>query len=221
MKKIILLLALAIFTTSCVSLEGNILVTEKMSLKKKGGFLNLGKKNVVIEANQYDAHLTVLGQNNFALILKKGDERISIPLKSKNDLKLPTFDGEIKISHNDIYQPYDLKGIIQTDIYQSATQEVIESCSWNTYETRCRIECSEITTRDSQGISHVENNCQKMCGDVLVTHQGRQEVIFHNTTTHRDLRFEFLKADSLQSVAHFQGQSSETERIIERKGICN
>jgi hypothetical protein len=221
MKNLFLLVLVSAIATSCVSIDGNLIVSEKMSLKKKGGFLNLGRRNVDIEANQYDAHLTALGKDNFALILQKGDERVSIPLKSKNELKVPTFDGEIRISHNDIDQPYDLRGMINTDISYSPTQEVIESCTWDTTETKCHVECHEVITRDSRGVERKENKCDKICEDYTVTHRGRKEVIFHYTTTRRDLSFEFLKADSQNAVAHFSGRSVETDKIIEREGICN
>jgi hypothetical protein len=221
MKNLILLASLTLLATSCVSLDGNLLVTEKMTLKKKGGFLNLGRKNVDIEANQYDAHVTALGKNNFALILNRGQERISIPIVAKTEIKIPTFDGEFKLNHADIDQPYDLKGLIHTDVTYSPTQEAIESCSWNTTETRCQIECTDVVTKDEKGVEHKEKKCEKVCQDFTIIHNGRHEVIFHYTTTHRDLGFEFLKADTAQSVAHFQGQSNETVRNVEREGICN
>lgn len=221
MKNLIALSLLSIIATSCVSIDGNLTVTEKMTLKKKGGFLNLGRKNVDIEANQYDAHVTVLGKDNFALILQRGDERISIPVKSKNELKVPTFDGEFKIAGSEIDQPYDLKGMINTDISYSPSREEIEACTWDTKETRCHIECHDVVTKDERGVERKENKCQKLCEDFTITHHGRREVQFHYTTTARDLNFHFLKMGSEQSVAHFIGHSTETERVIERAGICN
>lgn len=221
MKSILLLAAVTLLTTSCVSLDGTLVVSEKMSVKKKGGFLNLGRKNVDIEANQYDAHLTVLGKNNYALILNKGEDRISIPLKSEKDLNLPQYDGEIRIAGSDIGQPFDVRGRIDTDISSSPTQEAIESCTWDTRETRCHIECQDQVTKDDHGVEHKENKCQKLCEDYTVTHQGRHEVIFHYTTTHRDLSLELLKEGTSAGVAHFNGSSTETSKIIERQGICN
>jgi hypothetical protein len=221
MKHLLVLLSLSLITTSCVTIDGNLLVTEKMTLKKKGGFLNLGRKNVDIEANQYHAHLTPLGKDNFTLILQRGDERISIPLKSKTELKVPSYDGEFKISHNDIDQPYDLKGLLHTDVRISDSQEAIESCTWDTTETRCHVECKDEMVKDDKGVEHKENHCQKLCENFTITHNGRHEVEFHYSTTTRDLAFSFLKADSSSEVAHFQGQDVETNKIIERQGICN
>lgn len=221
MKKIISLTLLALLSTACVSIDGNLIVSEKMTLKKKSGFLNLKRKNVDIEANQYEAHVTALGENNFALILDKGGDRISIPLKSKEDLNLPTFDGEFRISHEKIDQPYDLKGILNTTITNSNTQEVIESCTWDTRETRCHIECKDVITKDDKGVEHKEKKCDKICQDYTITHQGRHEVIFYNRTTVRDLNIQFLKESTEISVAHFLGHDVSTERIIEHQGICN
>lgn len=221
MKNLFVLALITLTATSCVSISGNLQVTEKISLKRKGGFLNLGRRNVDIEANDYRAEFKVLGKNNFALKLDRGDDSISIPLKSKEDLKVPTYDGEFLISHNDIDQPFDVKGSIVTDISHSETRGTVESCSWDTRETRCKIECHDVVTRDDRGIERKENKCNKICEDYTISHQGRREVEFHYTTTHRDLRFLFLKANSKDVVAHFEGQNTDTEKIIERTGICN
>lgn len=221
MKNLFGLVLLSLITTSCVSLNGDLQVTEAMNLKKKGGFLNLGRKNITIEPNAYNARLTVLGKNNFSLILEKGDERISIPLKSKEDLKVPTFDGSFRISHSAIDQPYDVQGTIRTDINHSPTEERIESCTWDTKETKCRIECRDVVTKDDKGVERTERKCEKVCEDFVITHHGRKEVIFHYTTTHRDLDLTFLKENSDDSVAQFRGQDTESVKVIEREGICN
>jgi hypothetical protein len=221
MKKLIILSSVLLSLVGCDSINGTLTVNEKINLKKKGGFLNLGRKSVSIEANEYDARLTILGQDNFALILDKGGNRVSIPLKSKKDLNVPTFDGEFKISHADIDQPYDLKGTIQTDISRSSTQESIEACTWESRETKCHIECQDVVTRDNRGVERTEKKCSKICEDYTITHHGRREVIFHYRTTHRDLNFLFLEANTEKSVANFIGQNTQTDKIIEHHGICN
>ncbi len=221
MKKLLLLSLVSLLSVSCLKLEGNLQVNEKMTLKKKGGFLNLKRINVDVEANTYQASLKVISKDNFTLALHRGDEKILIPIKAKEELKVPTFDGEFRIAGSKVEQPYDIVGRIQTDISHGPTQEVIEACTWETKEVRCHVECREIITKDEKGVERKENRCEKLCEDILITHHGRHEVIFHYKTTFRDLDFSFVKENSSQEVARFDGSDTAVEKIIERSGICN
>ena len=50
MKKIMTLLGLLMLSTSCLTLDGQLRVTESFNVKKKGGFLNLKLKDVTGQA---------------------------------------------------------------------------------------------------------------------------------------------------------------------------
>jgi|GEM_PF-435767 len=221
MKKLLFVAMLSLLSVSCLKLDGNLQVHEKITLKKKGGFLNLKRINVDIEANSYQAGLKVISKDNFTLSLHRGDDKILIPLKAKEEIKIPTFDGEFRVSGSKVEQPYDLVGRIQTDISHGPTQEAIEACTWETRETRCRVECRDVVTKDERGVERRENKCDKICEDVLITHHGRKEVIFHYKTTYRELDLSFVKENTNHEVAKFDGSDTQVEKVVTRSGICN
>lgn len=209
MKKMMTLLGLLLLSTSCLTLDGHLRVTESFSVKKKGGFLNLKLKDVTVAPAVYSASLKVKSDKNYTLELSGGSlGKILVPIKADSDLDIPT-DGAFHISHEKINQPFDLSGVINTDVNHYGYTDAIENCSRNVTENKCEKVCAKDTGK-----------CDIICKDVVTAIEGRKEVSYHYRSIHRDLSLEFMKAGSTGIIATFSGRDLQTDKIIDRESAC-
>lgn len=206
MKNLMCLLAVTVLSASCVTLEGRLDVKQAMSAKKKSGFLNLKTKEIRIEPDLYEAQLKINSDKSFTLKLE-GRDKILIPLKSEKDLNLPS-NGRVFISHADINQPFDISGLITTDITNSEINHSIEECTFTVTENHCKKICES------------EQSCRIECKEESVQMQGHREVDYHFQTIHRDLAMDLLKQDKGEVLASFHGTDVETNRITDYTGVC-
>lgn len=200
------LMVLSMLSTSCLKLEGQLDVKQAMSAKKKSGFLNLKTKEIKIDPDLYRAELKILGDKNYTLKLE-GHEKILIPIKSERDLNVPS-SGTIAISHDDINQPFDLRGEIKTDVSHSGGTDTVEDCSWTVTENHCQKICDK------------PDACKIECKDVQVTLKGQHQVSYHYRTIHRDLSIDFLKIAKGEVLATFNGSDTQVDRITDYEGVC-
>ena len=209
MKKMLLLVSVLLLSTSCLTIEGQVRVTEAFTVKKKSGFLNLKTSNVKVEPNLYSGKLTVKSDKNYNFHLEGGSlGKIIIPIKASSDLDIPR-DGAFSISSQKIAQPFDLSGVINTDENHYGYTEAIEQCSWNVTEKKCDKVCNKETQK-----------CEIICKDVVITLHGEKEVAFHYRSIRRDLSLEFMRAGSTGVIATFSGTDTQTDKIIDRESQC-
>lgn len=206
LKVLMGLTVLSLLSTACIRLEGQLDVRQPMAAKKKSGFLNLKKKEIKIEPDIYRAELKVNGSDSFTLKLE-GREKILVPIKSEKDLRIPD-NGIVRISAQDIGQPFDLRGNIATEVEHSPSTEAIEECSFTVTENRCQKICEKVDA------------CKIECKDVQITLQGQHLVRYHFRTIHRDLSVDFLKTDKPEVLATFNGTDTQVDRIIDFSGQC-
>lgn len=206
LKNVACLLVVILLSASCVTLDGRLDVKQAMTAKKKSGFLNLKTKEIQIQPDLYEAHLKVNSDKSFTLKLE-GHEKILIPLKSEKSLNIPR-NGRVFISHSDINQPFDISGLISTDVTESEIQRAVENCTYTVTENHCRKICEN------------EHSCKIECVDEQVEMHGERNVEFHYQTIHRDLAMELLKQDKSEVLASFHGVDTETNRINDFEGRC-
>lgn len=205
LKVVFSMLVVSSMTVSCVSLDGQLDVKQVMGAKKKSGFLHLKTTEIKIQPDLYKAELKINSDKSYTLKLS-GHENIIIPIKGTKELNVPT-NGHVSISHNEINQPFDLKGEIATDIEDSTRINTVEECTRSFTENHCNKIC-ELST------------CKIVCKDEVVTIIGRHELSYHYRTINRDLNIEFLKADRPEVLATFHGTDSQMDRVIDYTGIC-
>jgi hypothetical protein len=144
MKNFMSLLVLAVVTTSCVNLRGTLDVTETLSVKKKGGFLNLQRKSMNIAPGRYSAELKINGESSVTLeVLGKDGKEIKIPISGEESFNIPA-NGPIAIKGSTVSQPFDLKGDIATDITHTEPTSGYADCTYTLNETRCEKVCEAI-----------------------------------------------------------------------------
>ncbi len=210
MKKVLTLICSVLIFTSCVDITGRLDVRKDMTVKKKGGFLNLKRKTVTLPQGLYTATVSALGEKNFNLKLE-GRDNFKIPLKTEKDISFPTSNGEIRVNGSDLDQPFNVQGSIFTNIERSDSRESTEACTWTVTEQRCEKVC--VVTNDVK-------TCDIKCIPVSVTLHGYRFVSYHIKTTYRDLKLQLLDQKSGELLANFIGDDTETEKVIERTGIC-
>ncbi len=205
MKKILGILLASVMATSCI--HGNLDVKKELTVNKKSGFLYQGRTEAKIKPGLYSARLHAISDKNYTLKVNLGgNDNVLIPIKGKNDLKVP-YDGKIAISHNEIGQPFDVQGDIDTSVRTTERVRGTETCSVVRYETVCRSECDRYT-------------CHQFCQDVSVSYPGYRDVEFHNRITGRDLSVDLVSVDKQEVLASFHGNSTSVDRIYDYYGVC-
>lgn len=216
MKTLIALAALSFLSVSCVKLEGNLNVEQTLTAKKRGGFLNLKLKTFEIQPGNYHAQLKVNNSKSFTLKLKsdkEGEADILIPIKSEKDFALPS-NGNVVIRGNEISQPFDVSGTINTKITNSSIERSTEECS---LERRERV-CDRVCTPSS--IPNGPYYCTVSCRDVIWTIPGTRFVEYHNKYTERDLWAELLDSESKAVKATFRGTDFDSQKVYDYYGEC-
>lgn len=209
MKNAMMLLGVLVLSTSCLTLDGRLNVSEAFNVKKKSGFLNLKTKEVRVDANSYSASLKVKSDKNYTLELKGGSlGEIQIPIKAESDLKMPT-DGAFSISHEKINQPFDLSGVINTDVSLYGYTDTVESCTWNVTEKKC----DKVLNKETQ-------KYEIICKDEITTFHGMRDISYHYKQVVRELSLEFMRAGSTGVIAHFNGRSQDTDKITDHYSDC-
>lgn len=209
MKKIISLIGIMFLATSCLNLEGNLRVHEAFNVKKKGGFLNRKLKDVTLAPDTYRATLKMKSDKKLNLEIKNVDGKdITLPIKSEDEMNLPS-NGKFAISHEKIGQPFDVVGVMNTDVHVSDTTYAVETCSWTETEKRCERVCTKEPLE-----------CRNVCEEITITHEGRRDVSYHYVTTTRDIGLDLIRENSTAHVASFNGRDVNSNKVYEFEGIC-
>lgn len=205
MKKILGILIASIMATSCI--HGNLDVKKELTVNRKSGFLYQSRKEAKIQPGLYSARLHAISDKNYTLKVNLGgNDNVLIPIKGKNDLKVP-YDGKISISHNDIGQPFDIQGNMDTSVRVTERVRATETCYVSRYETVCTNECDQY-------------GCRRFCRDVTVSFPGYREVEYHNRITGRELSVDLMSVDKQEVLASFNGSQTSVDRIYDYYGIC-
>lgn len=218
MKNLLNLLLVSAFAASCINLNGQLNISQTMTMKKKGGFLNLQTKTINLEPGSYRADLKINNANSFTLKLKsdKADEKdILIPIRSEKAFDLPQ-NGTVKIAGSEIAQPFDLNGTIKTEYTYSDTTRTYEDCTISRTENHCEKICTTVGGDPRRPVVR----CDVVCHDVVVTFAGRRNVEYHYRYTHRNLEVAFSDLNSKAELATFSANGTESDRINDYYGEC-
>jgi hypothetical protein len=209
MKNAMMLLGVLLLSTSCLTIDGRLVVSEAFTVKKKSGFLNLKTKEQLVAANSYSASLKVKSDKNYNLELKGGSlGEIQIPIKAESNLNMP-YDGAFNISHEKINQPFDISGVIDTDVSEYGYTDTVESCTWNVTEKKC----DKVLIKET-------GKYDIICKDEITTFHGRRDISYHYRQVVRDLSLDFMKAGSTGVIAHFTGRNQDTDKITDHYSEC-
>lgn len=200
MKKMSLLFGILMLLSSCKEIEGELKVDQAFNVNKKHGLLNRKTREVKIGQDTYKAELEFSSKKKLNLNLEGGSlGKLSILIKAEEDFEIPSYDGEFSIPHNEINQPFDIKGEIESSATQSDVQHSTRSCTWEVVERQC----------DDLG-----------CRDVKVTIQGQQEYDYQTTYSTKKVRLKILKVGTDEVLANFSGSTSDQETRRDNTSPC-
>lgn len=200
MKKMSLLFGILMLLSSCKEIEGELKVEQAFNVNKKHGLLNRKTREVKIGKDTYKAELEFSSKKKLNLNLEGGAlGKLSILIKAEDDFEIPSYDGEFSIPHNEINQPFDIRGEVESSATQSDVQHSTKSCTWEVVERHC----------DEFG-----------CRDVKVTIQGQQEYDYQTTYSTKRVRLKILKIGTDEVLANFSGSTSDQETRRDNTGPC-
>lgn len=209
MKNVMMLIGVLLLSASCVELNGSLQVQEAFKVKKKSGFLNLKTKTIELAPGSYQAELTAKSSKNLKLELRGGlIGKIDIPIKSDSSLQIPD-DGPFHIEGKKIEQPFNISGVINTEVSHYGHTDTIERCQRERREKRCEKVCDKET-----------NKCDVVCREVIITIDGWKDVSYHYKSVERDAKLEFSLENSSAVVAVLPVHGTEVEKIIDRESLC-
>ena len=213
MNKLITVIGMVLLSTSCLKLEGTLKVSESLSAIEKYGFLNMKTRLIKITPGTYSAAVSIKSDKNFTLELSKDGDNISIPVKAQNDLNVPD-NGKFTISGDQIGQPFNINGTINTESESSSQSNGIESCTKERRKVICERDLNGRDDRRDHEPSHSE------CREITETYQGDRNVTYHFVTVTRNLELELSKDTSTAVSATFAGIEHDTTKVYDYVGIC-
>lgn len=200
MKKMSLLFGILMLLSSCKEIEGELKVDQAFNVNKKYGLLNPKTREIKIGADTYKAELDFSSKKKLNLNLEGGSlGKLSILIKAEEDFEIPDYDGEFAIPHNEINQPFDIRGEIESSSTQTDVQHSTKSCTWEIVERQC----------DNLG-----------CRDVRITIQGQQEYDYQTTYSTKRVRLKILKVGSDEVLANFSGSTTDQDTRSTNTSPC-
>ncbi len=204
-NKLLLGLCTTLALTACDEMKGTNTVTQTLNaVDKKGKQVSIkpGTYKMGFKYDQKDRELDIK--------IKKSNENgkdVKLKLAVASEVTMPRDNGSFALLSNQIGQPWDLEGQVDTHSEDSSTTRTSESCSIATTEYVCRETC------DSEG-----NNCSTTCADETVYIPGSQEVEYYYTTTTRTVNMQFKEAAS--ELARFNAVSVSSYKHYTYQGTC-
>ncbi|MFN3696963.1 MAG: hypothetical protein ACK4VO_05925 [Pseudobdellovibrio sp.] len=174
----------------CNELKGVIDVQKNFILKTSKG-------DTTVNPGSYKSSLNL--KKNKAIVSvngQGGDIKFEIKFNSKPNIPA---NGEFLISRAESNQLFDIKGVNQTTVKRSATKTTTEPCSIPYNDVVCT----------PQG-----------CFPTTGTRWGQKRTDYYDQTTTRVIQFSLVDDADAQGFAHFNGQQSDTQRVVIREGTC-
>ncbi|MBI2520234.1 MAG: hypothetical protein HYV97_07445 [Bdellovibrio sp.] len=195
MKKIVLLLSVVLLTSCVEKVKGTFEVKTPLSFKGKDG-------NITLAKGVHSAVLTVK-QKKYASILVGYNRKVQFTLPK--GVRLPTNSGELRLTAQEVGQPYDLTATAETVYSNSGPRTTIESCTSTVSRPVCSFD--PVSQR-------------RVCREQTINVRGHREVTFeyHGETT--EFNFTLLTPASTEVVGSFNGSDYDSRRVVTNYGHC-
>jgi hypothetical protein len=198
MKLIATLILSALVLTGCDRVGGQLNVTNDFNLKNSNG------NSQSLKVGTYNAELS---QSTFGkrIILKlNNDQNQKYDFKIPDGTKLPS-NGTFLLKSNEIGQPVDLQGVVDTKITDSDVREDYQSCSYSEPYTVC---------------SPSGPNGQTTCSVYYRTIIGSQWTRYYDRNLDEHVTLTIAPANTTNAVAEFLGHATNVQRIIVNQSPC-
>lgn len=176
------------------------------------------KKNLKLNVGKMKAKLDTKSKTKIDLILDdlKGDPIVQFKVPS--GFKVPERRGEFKLTSQQIGQPFDLHGLVDTEVTESKRYDEWERCTYQEQRTVCSYvppRCR--TTRRGETVC---SGGGQQCHIETVTVWGNRRVEFYYRQTDTDVIFSLMQPSQSDIAAQFTGRQSYSDKIYIYQGIC-
>lgn len=210
----VMALAMVLMATSCMEINGTLSVKREVTFNQSD----------VLAVGDYVSQLKINSRDRVTLEVRNGKSNqrdLDVDFDIPKGSSIPQDNGNFFFRADEVGQPYDLSGEVQTDITRSARRFEREQCTYTDYETRCRRVCQNICRTRPDGRRVCRQRCENRCSRVAVTRWGLRDIEFYIRTENKDYFVELLLPNSNRQAAHFDGNYRRSQRIIEYRGQCN
>lgn len=192
---------------SCKEVSGTLVVGQDFSanVNKKCGWNPFGScdpnKKIQIPAGSYNAVLDFGSKTEIKIQMKANAYKENIVLSRPKNFEFPV-NGDFVLTSAQVNQAFDVKGSVQTTVWNSVPQRDNESCTYTVPVWVC--------TADGGGRPYCHYENQSVWGYRLVE--------YYNRNTTRDMSAHLM--DGQRSLARFTGARTDSEKIYTYTGIC-
>ena len=131
MKKFILL-ASALLLVSCTEkISGTFNATKDVALRGKNGLVN-------VESGVHQATLKLRTKKKMTLVLNVNGRTEKLEFSVPKGLRIPTDHGQLRLTSQEVGQPYDMSATANTSVSRSEPRNTVESCSISVMRPVCR-----------------------------------------------------------------------------------
>lgn len=209
----LLAIAATLLATSCMEINGNLKVNSQLNFN-----------NDRVPAGNYVSQLVIDSKEKVTLEIEgvyRSKSVTDVVFRIPKDSSIPQDNGNFFFRADEVDQPYDLAGEVQTDITRSPRRLDRERCTYDAYETRCRRECRNICRTRPDGRRVCRQRCQDRCRRVRVTRWGWRDIEYYLRTENKDYLVELLVPNSSLQAAEFRGNYRRSQKIIQYRGLCD
>lgn len=209
MKKFLLVAGL-LSLVSCKDFDGNFKAKQDLVFKTKKRVFSSKLVKVKVPANEYKTSIKFTSTKKIKIKFQGIDKKVKIKLPE--GLTINPSNDTFYINGADVKQDYDFDGKIVSKYSQSENHRETESCTYTTYETRCRRECRT----DDRG----NTRCHRVCNEYPVTRHGYRRVEYYYKYTTTNMRMKVLEPSTSESLGLFKATENYTNRINTYTSIC-
>ncbi len=207
MKTMWLLCSMMMVLVSCKEISGTLTVSQDFSanVNKKCGWNPFGScnpnKKLQVPAGSYEAVVDFGSKTEIKIAMKANAYKENIFLSRPKNFEFPA-NGDFVLSAAQVKQSFDVKGRVQTTVWNSAPQRGNESCTYTLPVWVCSAD------GDGRPYCHYEN--QSVWGYRIVE--------YYNRNTTRDMWADLMEGQ--RSLARFTGAKTDSEKIYTYTSIC-
>ena len=192
MKKIVLLLSMVLLTSCVEKVRGTFEAKRPLTLRGKDGSLTLteGVHSAVLKIKQKKSATIVVEANG-----RKSKVQFNLP----RGVKLPTNYGQVRLTSNEVGQPYDVNAAANTTVSNSGPRTSTESCSRSVVRPVCSyvtVPSRPVCRTDRYGrqiCSTPPATTRRVCRDEWVSVYGQRQVTFEYRGETTEFNFTLLE----------------------------
>ena len=199
---------------ACGELSGTITLQRAMNVvDKKGKTQQLANGTYRAEFEYKEDKREIKLKVKDAIQGKKDLEmKIIVPATTE----IPRNNGSVVLKGNEIGQPFDLHGELNTDVSETSPTRGVESCTYTEREYVCRRVCEERIGRDGKKYT----DCHRACDYEYVTKYGQKDVEYHYVTTTVSLMADLLETQSQENVGKLNVDRTDSRQVYDYVGPC-